>query len=334
MKTIESILSIDKSIFFLSLGVILLIPLSSCKKKSVNCGVECDGKEMMIFQSNFDNTTIIKLSETTDGFSGKDLSLDSLNDWKALNNHPNIGDLKINYEDGDNSQRYAEISLDPKDSTNNVLHYKIIEPHIKNGLNKKGRVQATLGGNQCIKEYYQTVKLYLHPDIEYLKQWNEVVHWFSLFEFWNNGNWTGEKYPFRVTVNLVKTTSETVSEMYFQAKGDHQKTGKWKDDWRVTAENFSVPFGKWMTLELYIKEGDPNNGRFYMSVTPEGETKIELFDLTKTTQHPKEKCADGYTHLQPLKLYTSDKVINYMKDNNKNLEVFWDDWRVYLNKQY
>ena len=289
---------------------------------------------MMIFQSNFENTSIVELSETSDGFSGTDLSLDSLNNWDILNNHPNIGELKINYEDGDDSQRYAEISQDPLDSSNQVLHYKIIEPHIKDGSKMKGRIQASFGGNQCINEYYQSVKLYLHPDIEHLKQWNEIVHWFSLFEFWNNGNWTGEKYPFRVTVNLVKTSADVVTDMYFQAKGDYQKNGKWKDEWRITADNFSVPFGQWMTLELYIKEGDSGTGKFYMSVTPEGGSKTVLFDLAKTTQHPKEKCPDGYTHFQPLKFYTSDKVINFMKDNNKKLEIYWDDWRVYRNKTY
>lgn len=306
----------------------------SCKKKSINCGLDCDSDEMMIFQSNFENTTINDLTESTAGFNGTDLTLDSLNNWDILNDHPNIGNLKVHYEDGNNTQRYANVVEDPLDPSNHVLHFEITEPHIKDGLKMKGRVQATFGGNNCIKEYYQTVKLYLHPDMEYLKQWNEKVHWLSLFEFWNNGNRTGEKYPFRVTVNLVKTSADVVNDMYFQVKGDHQKFGKWKDDWRITADNFSVPFGQWLELEVYINEGDSNNGHFYMSVTPSGGTKVVLFDITNNTQHLKEKCPDGFTHFQPLKFYTSDKVINFLKDNDKTLAIYWDDWRVYRNKSF
>ena len=312
----------------------LLLYTTACRKNSQNCGLECSLQEEMLFQTNFEGTLITNEGNSA-RLSGTDLSLDSLSDWAALEAHPNIGSVNIYYEDGDLTQRFADITTDPENPNNKVLHFKISEPHIDAGGGKeKGRVQLNLSDNQCIKEYYQTVKLYLHPDMAYLKQWQEEITWLSLFEFWNNANWTGEKHPFRVTVNLVKTETGVTDDLYFQVKGDHQSPfGKWQDDWRVTAEDFSVPFGQWMELELYIREGNADNGRFYLSVTPEGGPKTVLFDLTNNTQHSKEKCPDGFSHFHPLKLYTSDRLIKFMNDNGKNLDIYWDAWKVYLNRE-
>jgi hypothetical protein len=243
----------------------------------------------------------------------------------------------LSYEDGDDSQRLASVVDDPDSPGNNVLKFQIIEPHIKEGSKYKGRVQMNVSKNQCIKEIYQTVRVRLHPDMEYLSEWDKRVYWLSIFEFWNNADWSKEKFPFRVTVNLFKDNAEAGSPLRFHAKSDYKKnckTCKWHKIWEEEATNFDIPFGEWMEIELYIKEGDEDNGRFYMAVTPAGGSKVELFDITNITQHPKEKCPDGFSHFQPLKFYTSDDNINYMKDGGKELSIYWDDWTLYKNKTF
>ncbi len=311
----------------------LLLTFLSCKK-SVNWNVECDNNTEMIFHTGFNNCTLTENSKYSfEKFSGVDTAFAELNNWELLDEHPNIGICEISYEDGDKTQRYAEICDDPTGVENKVLKFKIIEPHITEGLHKKGRVQLNLSGNQCIKEYYQTVRLYLHPDMAFLKEWEEQVHWLSLFEFWNNANWNGERNPFRVTVNLVKNQDGAVENMYFAAKGDRDiRLGDWDPIWYELADGFSVPFGVWMDIELYLKEGDEENGRFYMAITPEGGEKVVVFDVTGYTQHPREKYPDGYTDMNPLKFYTSEDIINYMNANGKNLEIYWDDWTFWRNK--
>lgn len=313
--------------------LILILSFFSCKK-SVNWGKECDDTEELIFHTGFNNCTLTENTKYSyEKFSGTDTAFTESNNWELLDENPHIGNCEISYEDGDKSQRYAEVCNDPEDSGNKVLKFKIIKPHIREGAHKKGRVQVNLSGNQCIKEYYQTVRLYLHPDMAFLKEWEEQVHWLSLFEFWNNANWNGERNPFRVTVNLVKDENGHVDNMYFAAKGDRDiRLGDWDPVWYELADDFSVPFGTWMEIELYLKEGDKDNGRFYMAVTPENGEKHVVFDVYNTTQHPREKYPDGYTDMNPLKFYTSDDLINYMKDNGKNLEIYWDDWTFWRNK--
>jgi hypothetical protein len=318
------------------LGILVIIIISiSCKKKSINCGLECDNQnEELIFQTGFDNTTLTNGEYSNVEFEGIDPNFAEKSDWSEFKSHGKIGYVEIGYEDGDDNQRKASIVDDPDSSGNKVLKYQLLEPHIKEGSNKKGRIQLSVHDNNCIKELYQKVNLKMHPDLVYFTEREERLYWFTLFEFWNNGAWTKEKFPFRVSVNLYKEEG-IGSDLNFRVKSDYQKcrTCEWKEVWGETATSFPVVFGQWMELEIYLKEGDENEGRFYMAVTPEGGSKNVLFDISNTTQHPKEKCADGFTHFEAMKIYTSDDNINYMNDGNKELSLFWDDWQLYLNKQ-
>lgn len=312
----------------------LLATTFSCKK-SINCGLECDQQASeLIFQTGFEGTNMDNGAYQNVNFSGIDQNLTEKNDWNEFINHDKIGQVEIGYEDGGDNQRLASIVEDPDSPGNSVLKYQINEAHIKVGSNKKGRIQMSVHDNKCIKEFYQKVKLKLHPDLAFFKESTDELAWFTLFEFWNNGAWTKERYPFRVTVNLFKEAG-TSNEVFFRAKSDYQncRTCDWKEVWWRTDNKFPMRFGEWMEIEMYIKEGDDDTGRFYMAVTPEGGSKMVLFNFTATTQHPKEKCPDGFTHFETMKMYTSEEKINYMRDNNKELSIYWDDWQVYLNKQ-
>ena len=264
-----------KKLFIVSLIIFLCI---NCDKKSVNCDVACTYQEELIFQTSFNNTTLTNGEYENVEFSGTDLAYADHNNWSDFVSHPNVGYVEIGYENGDDNQRIAQVISDPDSATNQVLSFKIIEPHVKEGAHEKGRVQLSVNENQCIKEIYQTVRLKLHPDMAYLMDWEKRVPWLTLFEFWNNATWSNEKRSFRVTVNLFKDAVGPVDEIHFHAKADHQKCNicDWEQDWEEEATNFAIPFGVWMDIELYLLEGDENTGRFYMAVTPEGGSKTNV----------------------------------------------------------
>lgn len=147
------------------------IVLIACKKKSINCDVPCTFEEELIFQTGFNNTTLQNDDYMNTIPYGTDLSLTNANSWEVFNTHSNIGEVKIHYEDGDESQRIAKIVDDPDHIGNKALEFQIFEPHIKEGSKDKGRVQLDLYGNQCLKEIYQTVRVRFHPDMAYIMNW-------------------------------------------------------------------------------------------------------------------------------------------------------------------
>ncbi|HCB62585.1 MAG TPA: hypothetical protein DHV29_09470 [Bacteroidales bacterium] len=311
--------------------LVLLTAIFGCRKTSINCKCECNDAEQLVFQTGFNGTEISERTTYTDGFAGNDTL--ALSDWSAFANNENIGEVYINYEDGGNSQRKATIEADPDDSSNPVLCFTINEPHIREGGHKKGRVNTLLTGNKCFRELYQTIRLKLHSDLAVLKQWDEKFDWLTLFECWNNSDLHHESKRFRISVGLIKPNAGAGGNVFFHVSATQWKTTRWDVVWEQTNENIPVSFGQWMNIEMYVKEGDDNNGRFFLAlISDTGERQI-LFDVANFTHHPSEKCPDGFTDFNPQKLYTSDDLINYMKDNGKKLSVYWDDWKLYLNKR-
>ncbi|MFT4602946.1 MAG: hypothetical protein ACI857_003133, partial [Arenicella sp.] len=241
--------------------IIMIIACASCKKKSNNCGLDCGTQsEELLFQTGFENTTLTNGEYSNVDFEGIDLSLSEKSDWTEFKSHDKIGYVEIGYEDGNDDQRMASIVDDPDSAGNSVLKYHLIEPHIKEGSNKKGRIQLSVHDNNCIKEIYQKVNLKMHPDLAYFKEREDRLYWFTLFEFWNNGAWTKEKYPFRISINLYKEEG-VGSELNFRVKADYQKcqTCEWKEVWGETATSFPLVYGEWMEIEVYLKEGDTDN---------------------------------------------------------------------------
>ena len=311
--------------------------LGGCATQSINCGVPCDYETGLVFATGFEGTILGSEENSWIYPTGSDPGEPIYGSWDEFAERPSIGTIKINFGDGDPTQRSAAIVPDPDPAAlpgNEVFRFQILEPHQSEPTLMKGRVQLDVNENQCITEVHQTVRLFLDPELDFLRQWDEQFGWFSLFEFWNNADWTNERYPFRVTVNLRKDATGPVDHLYFNVKGDMKNNCfycRWHDVWDHTGTGFPVPIGSWMEIEVYIREGDDSDGRFLMAVTPEGGARQVVFDVTETTQHPDETCPDGFTHMQPLKLYTSDRLINYMRDSGRAVTVYWDDWDYSIN---
>ena len=316
-------------------GVLIMTSLlGSCRKKSTNCGLECTQNEELLFNFGFEDV-LLSQNDNRAEISGIDAGYTSNNNWNEWNSTADnpAGTISIYYEDGDISQRTAELTSDPLDASNQVLHYKINSTNVsKNNKPSKSRIQMELHDTECIKEYYQTVKIMLPSSMTILEDYPDKIHWLSIFEFWNNGNWTNEKYPFRITVGLNKISTASDNLHLKVDAQTFKKPNNFKTIWEETATSFDIPFDQWMELELYVLEGDESNGRFYLAVTPDGSAKQVLFDINNTTQHPKEKCPDGFTHIHPLKWYTSHELTDFAKGEGESLEIYWDDWRVWRNK--
>ena len=66
--------------------------------------------------------------------------------------------------------------------------------------------------------------------------------------------------------------------------------------------------------------------------TQEGPGMV-VFDITNFTHHPNDPNPDGLSHFNPMKLYTSKGLIDYVRDNGKSLQVYWDDFELWKNKK-
>lgn len=315
--------------------VVLLTLLASmtCKNETITEAPQQNGE--LIFQSGFQNDTVISRGSDAD-IVGADKKLPGHNDWvKDLDNHPNIGNFNLQYQGGDSSMRHAKIIPEPGRPDNHVLQFWLKEPNVGGS---KGRIQANLYGNNGLKEFYQSVRIFLHDDFNTVRTFPKTLHWLTLVEFWNNITWSQTvPYRFRITLGIGKPVA-TESDLYFILDAEDcelfpDDRQKYSTVWAETNKNVKVPIGKWFTMEYYYKEGDHQNGRFYMAITPDNEARIIIFDVQKITHNTQDPSPDGVGDFNPLKLYTSKELIEHMKSNGKTLQMFWDDFKLWKNRK-
>ena len=295
-----------------------------------------EGTGEMIFQSGFENDSKVVAKNSEADIIGIDRSVPDHNDWvNDLDNHPDIGSFSLQYQGGDSTMRYARIIPEPGNPLNKVLQFWLNEPNVEGS---KGRIQANLYGNRGLREFYQSTRIFLHNDFNTVRTFPGTIHWLTIAEFWNNITWSQTvPYGFRITLGLGKPVAEE-SDLYFILDAQDCQLflngrQKYTTIWAETNEKIKVPVGKWFTMDYYYSEGNAQNGRFYLAITPAGGNREVIFDLNRITHNTQDPNPDGVTDFNPLKLYTSKELINYMKSKGKTLQIYWDDFKLWKNKK-
>ena len=304
--------------------------------------------QQILFNTGFEGSTRLEASigpyfhgapDQYEDFFGIDPTVPAPNNWEQIKKHPVLGSLRLYHEGGDESQRYAKIVPDEAASGNHVLRFWIGEPNVliqgPEGVQPKARIQAELYYNEGLRDIYQSVRVRFHPTIALLKDFPDAFNWFTLAEFWNKPFWSENDdlsdvpYPFRMSLGLRKQTSGHANALYFAVEAQVMRSDlpsfKVEQIWEEVNTDFAVPFGSWMTIESYYREGDPETGRYYVAVTPENGPRVVLFDIHDWTYHPKNPSPDGLTHYNPIKMYTSAEVVEYLRNRSDGLQVDWDD---------
>jgi hypothetical protein len=253
-----------------------------------------------------------------------------------FDNHTEVGNFNLQYQGGTESQRFARIIEEPGNPDNHVLHFWLNEANVEG---KKGRIQANIYGNAVgWKEFYQSVRIFLPEDFNTVRTYPEKISWLTIAEYWNNITWS-QSVPnrFRITLGIGKPTAGD-GDLYFILDGQDCElfangSQKYTTLWDEINMNVKVPIGKWFTAEYYYREGDSKTGRYYMTIQPDGGEKVVVFDVHKVTHNSQDKNPDGVTDFNPLKLYTSKGLIDFMRSKDKTLQIYWDDFKLWKNKR-
>ena len=283
----------------------------------------------LLFQTGFEGTTRINI----DKFAGKDETLKEKNDWK-VDIDQLAQSLVVNFTGGNDNQRFAEIIPEPGNPNNQVMHFQINEGWT-NGRSRLARVQCDLYDIRSgLKEFYQTVRIFLPEDMKVVRKFPQQIHWLTLLEIWNNVTWVQSvPYGFRITLGMGKTTEEE-SDLIFILDAENCELfengrQRYSKVWVDKNQNIKVPIGEWFTMHYYFKEGDAASGRFITQIETEKHGKQTVFDITNYTHNTKDPSPDGITDFNPFKLYTSIELANFVKEQGKSLQVYWDDFKLY-----
>ena len=240
------------------------------------------------------------------------------------------GAIQVQYQGGNLTERSAQVMSDPEKVGNQFLRFQIRSPNVRNarGQAEKGRVQLNVYGNRGVHEVRARMRMRLGVGMAAISQYPGQMQWLTISEWWNDGDWTQSSFPFRVSVNLVKSQARSGAPLHFKvhAQTFDRALKKWTPTlWEKIDESFDVPVGKWLDLEYYWREGNTATGQFSLTVTPEGGASHSVFNIVGWTQHPQATEPSGLVNFNPMKLYTSRELINFMKARGQVLEIDWDD---------
>lgn len=252
----------------------------------------------------------------------------------------NPGRLAVQYQGGDSSERWARLVDDEVNPGNRVLRFALRSANVRDdaGQPVKGRVQLNAFASESVRarEVRFSARMYMHPGFGWLSSIAQSFNWLTISEWWNNAGWTGEPYPFRITVDVTKPSASPGTALRFSVRAEtlDTVTRQWSTTvWKVTNHDAEVPVGRWVTMEYHFREGSSLDGRFYLAMVPDGGERQVLFDVRGWTRHPDDPAPDGLSHLNPLKLYTSKALIDAIRGAGRVLAVDWDDLSFRLCRQ-
>ena len=276
-----------------------------------------------LFQSGFGTgVSVAPVSNKYADIVGNDT--DSGYDWQSdLEGVGPFGNFRIYYEDGNDSQRSAEIVEVDGDR---ALEFSLSEAHIHDG--EKGRVSTSLRDNVNLTEFRYRVDVKLADAFELLQQSNERISWMTVAEFWNDQPNTD--FTFRVTLSIHKEDAAPNTPLTWHLHGQTQDnvSKEYTTIWEHSASGVPVPIEQWFTLDVSIREGSDETGLVRVSMTDLNGTEWSVINDSVWTHHPDDAGPDGFETINTMKLYTSGELLDQLPEG-RALVVYWDDFMLW-----
>lgn len=242
--------------------------------------------------------------------------------------------MSVYYETpGTASDRNAQIVDDPTGAPNKVLRHWLKNAVIDAGFQShtKGRIQTGFPGELVdATEVYATQRMFVHEDISLLVDYPPSGNpwWIGMIieEWWMGAAWQGHPNPSRINMSIVPYNGQLRLGLLCKSGVDSRVF------WQQYNLAYALPVGEWLTVETGYRMGDAATGRMVVVITREatGE-RTTVFDITDWTYDPLADEPGGtgpvpLTHWNPQKLYSSDNVIHFIRDQGGVAQIYWDDF--------
>lgn len=224
---------------------------------------------------------------------------------------------------------WARIIDDPTGSgRGRVLHMRTLDDEpggatvrVQNEYNMKN--EGTIFDQGFVR-----YKVYWHPDLAKARDYPDAIHWWTVMEWWEHRNHDkdGDRAgQCRWTLGWSK--DQGLGEPFYwhlNAEYMQPESRKFQSIW-PSQYNRKVPcpIDEWCTVEAFFKSGIGENGRIWVALTRENGERQVIFDVNRSTRHPADPLPlRGW---QFLKLYTSDRLIDRVRNDGGHIQVYFDD---------
>lgn len=236
------------------------------------------------------------------------------------------GCIFINYETKNLAAAKAEVVEVPNTDGKMGLHLRVANPNVyKEEKPLKSRIQLELHNQPGFSSFVSEVSIFLPNTMNELNQCPYSISWLTLQEFWNTFQ-PSHNTTFRISIGLWKSKN---GRLYFGFKAQNYIAGKFVDISRGDEKCVEVPIGQWFRLRTEVIEGNSTNGFFQLTLIDDGRECV-LYQRTMQTMST-AICegrfpSEGFNNIQPIKIYTSAWLTEWMKDRGCTIEAYFTDW--------
>jgi hypothetical protein len=188
----------------------------------------------------------------------------------------------------------------------------------------RARVQLNMYSLADVKDFYLDSTFSLGDSLSNYMDEENRFEWLNIFELWVEPGWTGAKYPAKLHFSIVKNTGDTFFTPLLSAQYKDLNDKNWVDIWE-----------KKLDLEVY--PGEKYKFKFFLSVSPtqliySSISNLELenvasLQINDKITHPEYEGVDAvYWGVNPIKLYTGEKLLNKLEESNTKLSVTFDSF--------
>lgn len=229
--------------------------------------------------------------------------------------------------------QFTEIKIvkSPVDNVTDMMYLRTIDDDPNVSSTTRAQMTQKFVNNYNPEVYHSSHDMYLHPDIDYLRNYPDDIGFLTIYEIWNDviaglgGSSTGSC---RWNLQLFKAKGAN-NPLFWHIEAENKQPGD-KITWKQDNKTVPIPYGKVFTLTVYIKRGEGANGRFRITITVDGVSTV-LFDVANTTiysGHPETQIKEW----QAFKLYTSDPILDWMRANSeKKFAAYYNNLKWFKN---
>ena len=285
------------------------------------------------FEGNMDNVTITSNSNNSNLF---------FNGWDALKTHPYVREFYLDNITSSNTNSnqfaYQKIVADPVNPNIKVMNAVVVDDDPNEGGTTRAQITMGFKDGVDLSVYHTSHRMYINPDVKFIETYSSSITWFVLSEIWAKDGIASGIFPDGDVAGsarwgfTLKKDAGSGQPLFWRIRAEYMQPSNiaYNGIWTYENKTVPIPFGKWFTLDIYLKRGDSSNGKYKITMTVDGEQPIVLFDVTGSTIYP------GHPELQlsawqNFKLYLDDAYLDYMRNNNKKLDVYYNDFKWYKN---
>ncbi len=285
------------------------------------------------FQGNMDNVTITSNSNNSNLY---------FNGWDALKTHPYVREFYLDNITSNNTNSnqfaYQKIVADPVNPNVKVMNAVVVDDDPNEGGTTRAQVTMGFKDGVDLPVYHTSHRMYINPDVKFIETYSSSITWFVLSEIWAEDGIASGIFPNGDVAGsarwgfTLKKEAGGGQPLFWRIRAEYMQPEviAYNGIWTYENRTVPIPYGKWFTLDIYLKRGDSSNGKYKITMTIDGEQPVVLFDVTGSTIYP------GHPELQlsawqNFKLYLDDAYLDYMRSNNKKLDVYYNDFKWYKN---